>query len=159
MKEFYSDRGTNFVGGVRELEIKSFNVEDSSVKSFLLEQGTVWKFNMPLSYHMGGAFERLIGITRRNLNSPLSSFFYWIGFIVELSPSTLLTQRTSAPVEDFHDLDQGSIYTSQWKFVQHFVNQFWTKWRREYLQNIHTRTKWKTIRDHVQVGDVVLQKD
>ena len=83
VKEFYSDMGTNFAGGVRELEIKSFNVEDSSVKSFLLEQGTVWKFNMPLSSHMGGAFERLIGITWRILDSPLSSFFYWLGFIVD----------------------------------------------------------------------------
>ena len=59
------------------------NVEDSSVKSFLLEQGTVWKFNMQLSSHMEGAFERLMGITRRILDSPLSSVFYWIGFIVD----------------------------------------------------------------------------
>ena len=36
-----------------------------------------------------------------------------------LSPSTLLTQKTS----NFHDLDLGSIYTSQWKFVQHLAFQ------------------------------------
>ena len=137
---------------------------------------------------MGGAWARLIGITRRILDSilfdakhtritheVLSTFMAEATAIINahpsvpvstdsdsswiLSPSPLLTQTTSAPVEDFHDLYLGSIYTSQWKFVQHLTNQFWTKWRREYLQNLQTRSKWKTIRENVQVGDVVLLKD
>ncbi|XP_078309619.1 uncharacterized protein LOC144617995 [Crassostrea virginica] len=137
---------------------------------------------------MVGALERLIGIPRcifdsilfdarhyRITHEVLSTFMAEDTTIINarplvpvstdsdsswiLVPSTLSTQKTSDPVEDFHDLDLGSIYTSQWKFVQHLANQFWRKWRREYLQNLQTRTKWKTIRDNVQVGDVVLLKD
>lgn len=56
VKEFYSDRGTNYIGGTRELGIKAVFVEDPSIKSFLQLQGAVWKFNTPFSSHMGGAW-------------------------------------------------------------------------------------------------------
>ena len=69
---FRSDRGTNFVGAVNELEIQSINVEDKPVKNFLREKGAEWLFNPPHSSHMGGAWERMIGITRRILDSMLS---------------------------------------------------------------------------------------
>jgi hypothetical protein len=47
VKEFYSDRGTNFVGAVREFGICSINVEDPSIENMLTEKNTVWKFNTP----------------------------------------------------------------------------------------------------------------
>ncbi|XP_062603438.1 uncharacterized protein LOC134265202 [Saccostrea cucullata] len=71
VKELYSDRGTNFVGGTRELGIGAIFVENLAVKSFLKEQGAIWKFNKPFSSHMGGAWERLIGVIRRIIDSIL----------------------------------------------------------------------------------------
>jgi hypothetical protein len=59
VKEFFSDIGTNFIGGAKELGIPAICVEDRTLKTFLNDQGTVWKFNTPYSSHMGGSWERL----------------------------------------------------------------------------------------------------
>ena len=41
VKEFNSDRGTNFVVGVRELGLDAIYVEENSMKTFLQDQQTV----------------------------------------------------------------------------------------------------------------------
>ncbi len=71
VKIFRSDRGTNFVGAVKELGIHAINVEDQHMASYLNDSGTVWIFNPPHSSHMGGVWERMIGITRRILDAIL----------------------------------------------------------------------------------------
>ncbi|VDI24903.1 Hypothetical predicted protein [Mytilus galloprovincialis] len=71
VKIFRSDRGTNFIGAIDDLKIDSINVEDGPFKNFLYNSGTTWIFNPPHSSHMGGAWERMIGITRRILDSML----------------------------------------------------------------------------------------
>ncbi|XP_071153733.1 uncharacterized protein [Mytilus edulis] len=71
VKIFRSDRGTNFIGAIDNLKIDSINVEDGSFKNFLYNSGTTWIFNPTHSSHMGGAWERMIGITRRILDSML----------------------------------------------------------------------------------------
>ena len=66
VKQFRSDRGTNFVGAVDILSsIHAINVEDEKLDSFLKNQDAVWVFNPPHSSHMGGSWERMIGTTRR----------------------------------------------------------------------------------------------
>ncbi|XP_061170947.1 uncharacterized protein LOC133180435 [Saccostrea echinata] len=66
-----SDQGTNFVGAINDLKIDStgLNLEDGKIKNFLYECGTTWKFNPPHSSHMGGAWERLIGVVRRVIDA------------------------------------------------------------------------------------------
>ena len=53
VKEFFSDKGTHFIGGAKQLGIPAICVEDRTLKTFLNDQGTVWKFNTPYSSHMG----------------------------------------------------------------------------------------------------------
>lgn len=55
VKEFRSDRGTNFVGSTESLGIDAINVEDGPVNKFILDNRTVWIINSPHSSHMGGA--------------------------------------------------------------------------------------------------------
>ena len=71
IKIFRSDRGTNVIGATDQIGIKSINVEDTMVKQHLDNTGSVWKFNPPLSSHMGGVWERMFGITRRILDGIL----------------------------------------------------------------------------------------
>ncbi|XP_053400480.1 uncharacterized protein LOC128557280 [Mercenaria mercenaria] len=68
VKEFYSDRETNFVGAASELGIDKICVEDLHI---FLEQQGLWYFNTPHSSHMNGAWERMIGLARRILESLL----------------------------------------------------------------------------------------
>ncbi|XP_015230163.1 PREDICTED: uncharacterized protein LOC107084718 [Cyprinodon variegatus] len=68
VKHIRSDRGTNFVGACKELRIPC-NIDDSTVKTYLLNQGVTWIFNPPHASHHGGAWERMIGLARRILDS------------------------------------------------------------------------------------------
>ena len=71
VKELRSDRGTNFVGATDDLNIAAINVEDKHIDKVLLQHGVIWKFNAPHASHMGGAWERMIGLVRRILDSML----------------------------------------------------------------------------------------
>lgn len=71
VKVIRSDCGTNFVGSVRDLEANVINLDDRPLKNFLNESGINWVFNPPHASHMGGAWERMIGVTRRILDAVL----------------------------------------------------------------------------------------
>lgn len=68
VKLFRSDQGTNFVGACKELGITP---ENAALQSFLRDQGCTWDFNPPHSSHMGGVWERMIGVARRILDAML----------------------------------------------------------------------------------------
>ena len=71
VKLIRSDCGTNFIGAAKCMDAKVINVESSDMKKCLSRKGIVWKFNPPHSSHMGGVWERLIGVSRRILDSML----------------------------------------------------------------------------------------
>ncbi|CAB4011613.1 Hypothetical predicted protein [Paramuricea clavata] len=50
----------------------------------------------------------------------------------------------------------GFNLTSQ---VQHLTNEFWKRWRNEFLQNLQPRQKWTKEKRNFKEGDVVLLKD
>ena len=62
VKEFRSDRGTNFIGSTDHLVVDDINVENGPIKRFR----SVWIFNPPYA-----AWERMIGLTRSILNTML----------------------------------------------------------------------------------------
>ncbi|XP_056016872.1 uncharacterized protein LOC130053556 [Ostrea edulis] len=188
VKEFYSDKGTNFIGAVRELGICSINVEDPPIQNMLTERNTVWKFNTPYSSHMGGTWERLIGIRRRILDAillevkhtkltheVLCTFFVEVVNIINnrplipvssdsdlpsvLTPNVLLTQKIGDVSDAPLNLNVRDLYTSQWKIVQVLADRFWERWRKQYLQSLQSRNKWKEVKPNIQVGDVVILKD
>ena len=188
VKEIFSDRGSNFVGGAKELGIPTICVEDKEVQTFLNNQGTVWRLNTPYSSHMGGSWERLIGIARRIIDSilyenkhkklthevlstfmaettaimnsrPLIPISTDAGFPDVLSPNSLLTTKTDACVENFSNLNIRDVYTSQWKLVQIMADQFWTRWQRQYLQTLQLRRKWQQTQIDIKEGDIVILKD
>lgn len=71
--QFRSDRGTNFIGAVHELNIPSNLVENPASKRYLEENKINLVFNPPHASHFGGAWERMIGASRKLLDSLLLS--------------------------------------------------------------------------------------
>ncbi|XP_048759484.2 uncharacterized protein LOC125669080 [Ostrea edulis] len=69
VQQFRSDRGTNFIGATQDLSITAKFAEDVTVKNYLSNNNVTWLFNPPHAYHMGGAWERLIGVSQRVLNA------------------------------------------------------------------------------------------
>jgi len=43
--------------------------------------------------------------------------------------------------------------------VQYLIDQFWIRWRKEYLQSIQKRNKWFNPHKNLEIGDVVLISD
>ena len=39
------------------------------------------------------------------------------------------------------------------------ANEFWQRWRKEYLASLQARQKWSKVRRNFQVGDIVLLKE
>lgn len=184
--QFRSYRGTNFIGATQDLSINAEFVEKGPIGSFLSNSGTSWIFNPPHASHMGGAWERLIGVSRRILDSMLLqnrvelthdilvTFMAEVSAIVNnrpllpvssdpespsvLTSSTLLTMKTSADVGPFPECGPKDI-RAHWKRVQILEEEFWKRWRNEYLHTLQVRRKWKEDRPNLKTGDVILMKD
>jgi len=186
VQEFRSDRGTNFVGACEELQIPTVRVEQGEVADFLYKSGAVWKFNPPHSSHMGGSWERMIGLVRRILESMLSqernlTHDVLVTLMAEacaivnsrplvpvscdsdvpevLSPATLLTFKSDNVEYSAGQVDLKDTYKKQWKHVKHLADVFWHRWRREFLQSLQQRQKWQDNKPNLGEGDVVLLKD
>ena len=186
--ELRSDRGTNFIGSTSDLGIDSVSVEDGPVKRLLNDKDITWIFNPPHASHMGGVWERMIGVIRRVLDSLLASskvrnlthdvlatFMAEVCAIVNcrpivpvssdsenpeiLSPSMLLTQKVVPPSSFNQNLSLKDIYREEWKRVQILADQFWSRWQSEFLSTLQARSKWKTVQPNLKVGDIVLMRD
>ena len=44
----------------------------------------------------------------------------------------------------------------RWRQSQYLADQFWKRWRREYLPTLQIRPKWNVEQRNVSVGDLVL---
>ena len=54
-----------------EVNIDTVRVEKGAVRDFLQKSGITWIFNVPHESHMGGIWERIIGVTRKVLDAVL----------------------------------------------------------------------------------------
>ncbi len=169
VKQIRSDRGTNFVGACRELNMLS-NLDQTKVKRFLTDQGCVWIINPPHVSHMGGSWERMIGITQRILDSMifqlkssrlthevLSTLMAEVAAIVNsrplvpvstdpeepsiLTPATILTHKVGSLPTYPEGLDNKDLHKPQWKQVQSLASTFWDRWRKQYLSTLQPRPK------------------
>ena len=43
--------------------------------------------------------------------------------------------------------------------MQHNTEEFWYRWRKEFLQSLQTRQKWNDKRRNLKVGDIVILKN
>ena len=44
----------------------------------------------------------------------------------------------------------------RWRRVQYLAEQFWSRWRKEYLINLNSRQKWLVPKRNLKIGDVVM---
>ncbi|XP_042586327.1 uncharacterized protein LOC122138311 [Cyprinus carpio] len=174
----------NFKGACKELGMLA---EELSFRSYLNEEGCRWIFNPPHASHMGGAWERLIGVARRILDSMLlqnshshlthemlATFLAEVSAIMNsrplapissdpnspalLTPATLLTQKVGVLSPPPGDFEK-DFCRQKWKQVQQLASTFWERWRREYLVNLQSRRKWHTNQPNIREGDIVLMKE
>ncbi len=189
VRTLFSDRGTNFVGACNELKSAFREIDDERIKSFLLENRCDFEMNTPSSSHMGGTWERQIRTVRSTLqallqghgcrldSATLRTFMYEAMAIVNsrplgletlndpcslspITPNHLLTMKSQIVVPPPGNFDIQDVYArKRWRKVQFLANEFWRRWRNEYLQHLQLRQKWNKEKRQIQVGDIVLLKD
>jgi len=181
---FYSDNGTNIAGGYRELKESLQKLDSAKVETHLRQQKIRWHFNPPYASHFGGVWERMIRSVRRIFNALLSqqtltddsllTLMTEVESILNsrpltpilldpeaeepLTPNHLLLLRSSSSVPGIFEKSD-NYCRNKWRQVQYFVQQFWIRWRREFLQTLQVRNKWQKVQSNFAVDDVVLLYD
>ena len=183
------DRCTNFVGATRELKAVLQELNEKDIYDILLSKQCEFVFNSPDSSHMGGVWERhirtiksildvILHANRSKLNgATLRTFLYEVMAIINgrphtaqnlnspdspepLTPNHLLTMKYTivTPPPGSFSVDD-TYLRKRWRHVQYLTNEFWNRWRKEYLLMLQQRQKWNQVKRSMAVGDVVLIKD
>ncbi|XP_066919725.1 uncharacterized protein [Clytia hemisphaerica] len=148
-----------------------------------------WIHNPPYGSNFGGVWERLIRSARAILNGLMLTHGHSLNdesfrtFLVEvegiinsrplttdgladpecpniLSPINLLTMKSNVISPPPGVFQRADIYCRRrWRRVQHLSNEFWSKWRKEFLSHLQSRSKWTNSKRNMKEGDVVLLKD
>ncbi|KAM9425693.1 LOW QUALITY PROTEIN: uncharacterized protein KZ484_012260 [Pholidichthys leucotaenia] len=149
--------------------------------------GCSWTFNPPHASHVGGAWERMIGLARKILDSMflqlkdklthevLVTFMAEVAAIINarplvpvttdpdesfiLSPAALLTQKVNSVPAPAGEFGPSDLYKRQWKQVQHLSNTFWDRWRKQFLPTLQARRKWQSPHPNIEPKSIVLLKD
>ncbi|KAL7874934.1 hypothetical protein SRHO_G00059040 [Serrasalmus rhombeus] len=185
VRQLRCDQGTNFVGARREF-IEALKEMDQERLKIL---GCEFFMNPPSASHMGGAWERQIRIIRSVLTSildqssnrldtsSLRTYFYEVMAVINsrpltahllndpmgpqpLSPNHILTMKSSIILPPPGKFEREDLYLrKRWRKVQHLANEFWSRWRKEYLLNLQPRQKWQRKRRNAKVNDIVIVQD
>lgn len=148
-----------------------------------------FKMNVPSASHMGGVWERQIRSVRNVMSTllhhhgsqlddeSLRTFLCEAAAIVNsrpltvdtlndplssspLSPNLLLTMKSNVVLPPPGNFQKPDLYSRKhWRRIQYLVDQFWVRWRSEYIHNLQLRSKWNSPRRNLSVGDVVLLKE
>lgn len=185
MRQLRCDRGTNFIGAQRELADLMKEMNQEKVKAL----GCEFLMIPPSASHMGGIWERQIRTIRSVLSAildqsakrldstSLRTLLYEIMAIVNsrplsiehlsdptgpepLTPKHILTMKSTIVQPPPGEFMKEDLYLQKrWRRVQYLANEFWIRWRKEYLLYLQPRQKWNVHRRNLKINDVVLLQD
>ncbi|XP_062538652.1 uncharacterized protein LOC134206926 [Armigeres subalbatus] len=184
--EIFSDNGTNFVGARNRLEELLRLLKDKNhkqgVNNYCLEEGIRWHFSPPSGPHFGGLWEAAVRSTKYHLQRVVGdvpvSIEDMITLLIQVEgclnsrPLTALSTDPNdlEPLTPAHFLIGASLHSlpeldvsttpvnrlTQKEVVQRKLQDFWNRWRREYLSQLQGRIKrWRPPVD-VKVGKMVV---
>ena len=184
VRQLRCDQGTHFVGARRTF-CELLKGMDQEQQTF----GCEFVMNVPSASHMGGVWERQIRTVRSILTAildkstsrldtaSLRTFLYETMAIIisrplsvehlydptgpePLTPNHILTMKSSVILPPPGEFCKEDLYLNKrWKRVQFLANEFWRRWRREYLLNLQQRQKWQKKTRNSKVDDIVILQD
>ncbi|GFT32280.1 integrase catalytic domain-containing protein [Trichonephila clavipes] len=138
-------RAPNF-GGLWEAGVKSFK--------FYLKR-TVGNLKMTLEEFLT-IITQIEGILNSRPITPLSED---IDDLEVLTPGHFLIGRPITSISEPNLLDKTENTLSRGQKLTKIVQHIWTKWSRDYLNNLQQRNKWQFHKDNVKLNTMVLIKD
>ena len=157
------------------------------MRAGVVGEGIEWRFNPPSAPHFGGLWESGIKSVKSHLSrvignqvltyEELSTFVVQVEAMLNsrplcslssdpndlnvLTPGHFLTlEPLTAPPDS--DLTFSKINRlSRWQLVQRLQQDFWKRWRDEYLHTFYQRSKWAQTRgpSSIDIGTLVLVKN
>ena len=185
VRQLRCDQGTNFMGARREFSELMKDMDQEPQKAI----GCEFVMNVPSASHMGGIWERQIRTVRSILTAMLDktssrldttslrTLLYETMAIINsrplsieylndptspepLTPNHILTMKSSVIFPPPGQFCKDDLYLNKrWRKVQFLANEFWQRWRREYLLNLQQRQKWQKVSRNLQVNDIVILQD
>ena len=77
-----------------------------------------------------------------------------------LSPANILTMKSKLVIPPPGEFSKPDLYCwKRWRRISHVMNEFWLRWRKEFLQLLQERKKWLDKKRNFQNGDIVLLQD
>ncbi|XP_066595071.1 uncharacterized protein [Prorops nasuta] len=188
-EHIHSDNGTNFIGANNQLKelYVLFNSDNhrNVIERFASDRRITWHFIPPLAPHFGGLweatvkvfkhhFKRVIGemlVTFEELNTfaievegilnsrPIASLSSDPNDLQAITPAHYLIGRTftTLPEGDLSSIPDNRLST--WQHLTKMRQDFWTRWRLEYLNELQVRNKWTKEESKVKLGSLALIKD
>ncbi|XP_038076118.1 uncharacterized protein LOC119744319 [Patiria miniata] len=148
-----------------------------------------FNMNVPTASHMGGTWERLIRSIRQALSTLLQKHgqqlddellrtlmteaeaivnsrpLTYVDMVAPdseepLTPSQLLMLKSKVVLPPPGVFIQQDLYCRRrWRRVQYLANQFWSRWKTEYLSTLQERKKWQKAQQNLEVGNIVMMVD
>ena len=88
-------------------------------------------------------------LTVETISNPTSGF--------PLAPSNILTMKLKVVMSPPRDFSRPDLYCQKrWRCVQHIANEFWSRWRKAYLQSLQAHIKWQDGKRNFSVAVIVL---
>ncbi|XP_014677998.1 PREDICTED: uncharacterized protein LOC106817811 [Priapulus caudatus] len=189
VRQIRCDQGSNFIGAKNELNNAMRELDSDRLGAYLVERQCDFLMNAPHASHTGGVWERQIRTVRNVLTSlveqsqgrlddaSLRTFLYESMYIVNsrplsvenindpthlepLTPNHLITMKSSVALPPPGLFVKEDLYArKRWRRVQFLTEQFWSRWRKEYLLSLTLRQKWHVPRRNIEIGDIVMVKD
>lgn len=183
----YSDNGSNFLGACRQLQelYRFLSAKGDDIAENLVSERINWHFIPCRAPNFGGLWEAGIKSVKFHLKRVVGEFiltfedFYTVLTQIEsilnsqplcplssdpddlnpLTPAHLLISRslTALPEEDVVNIPINRL--DQYQKLQSLCQHFWTRWHKEYINELQPRVKWAQSSNHVvRIGDLVLIK-
>ena len=76
-----------------------------------------------------------------------------------ISPNNILTMKTKSVMPPPGVFQKPDLYFgSRWRRIQRLSNEFWSRWRKEFIQTLQEHQKWVKMSRNFCIGDIVLLK-
>ncbi len=182
--ELWSDQGTNFKGGERELR-EAFAEMAPELQKQLSPQRIQFQFNPPAAPHFGGVWEREVRSVKSALyatvgtqsvpeevlltvlleveailnSKPLGYVSSDVADIDPVTPNSLLMGRPDGSLPQVIYPESELLSRRPWRHSQVLADNFWSRFIRNYLPGLQTRQKWQSSPPDITEKMVVMIVD
>lgn len=182
----YSDNATNFVGCNNELISIQKLIESGHIQGYMTHYNIKWQFMPAKSPHFGGLHEAAVKSCKHHLKRILKNIhlnyeeFYTLITQIEailnsrplvpmssdpcdltaITPAHFLIGHELTVIPEHNLICEKVNYVKRYRHLQFMGQQFWARWRIEYLHHLQLRSKWQFDKSpECHVGSLVMVKE